>query len=130
MFRHRKLMWSITRTTLPFHGASVMAQMTLPQNDQPFVLQVGLTVAAKFIDGASGVNDEMARTMVLAMLLVAAADGQISTHEEAVMTAFARTVPELKSRDFGALLTAAKERLPLAEADFQAMPRFKNKTYA
>jgi uncharacterized membrane protein YebE (DUF533 family) len=110
-------------------AASKLATILGLAADEAFIIRAGVTVAAKYIDGGSDVSDDMARTMTLAMLLAAAADGDVSDHETAVMAALAMTVPELRARDFGALVEAAKGRVAHAAADFTAMPKYKNKTY-
>lgn len=113
---------------------NVKAAMTLASvlgltADENFLVRTSATIAAKYVDAGTAVTDEMARTMTLAMLLAAAADGRVTDHETAVMAALAQTVPELRARDFAPLVEQAKGRVAQAAGDFAAMPKFKNKTF-
>jgi uncharacterized membrane protein YebE (DUF533 family) len=77
--------------------------------DQVFLAEVVRTVSAKYETGAP--DDGAARGLVLAMVLTASADGRIDDREAAVLSALARTVPELRGRDVSGLFEAAKARL-------------------
>lgn len=92
--------------------------------DQPFIARVVTAVMTKY--ASAGVDDVSARTLVLGMLLAAAADGRVDDDEAALLSALARTVPELRARDVTALFAAARARmdagLDAALADLAALP--------
>jgi len=68
------------------------------------------------------------------MLLTAAADGRIDDQEAAVLSALARTVPELRTRDVSTIFDAAKTRMndgvEVALGDLAGLPSCKNKCFA
>lgn len=82
----------------------------------------------------SGVDDAVARSLVLGMLLAAAADGVVDAQEAALLSALARTVPELRSRDVAALFAAARARmsegLEVALADLGSLAGNEDKCFA
>lgn len=100
--------------------------------DQAFIARVVTTVIAKY--EAASVADEIARSLVLGMLLAAAADGRVDEREAALLAALARTVPELRSRDVPTLFEAARERmnagLDAALADLDVLGGHENKCFA
>ena len=79
------------------------------EGDQTFIARVVTAVMPKY--APSGVDDTVARSLVLGMLLAAAADGVVDAQEAALLSALARTVPELRARDVEALFTAARARM-------------------
>jgi hypothetical protein len=82
----------------------------------------------------SGVDDAVAQRLVLAMLLAAAADGVVDTQEAALLSALARTVPALRSRDVEALFGAARARMAsgvdVALSDLDALSGHENTCFA
>jgi len=100
--------------------------------DQTFVARVVTTVMAKY--EAADVDDGVARSLVLGMLLAAAADGRVDEQEAALLSALARTVPELRARDVTALFEAARSRMDAgvdaALADLDALGGHQNKCFA
>ena len=100
--------------------------------DQAFIARVVTTVMAKY--QAVEVGDDVARSLVLGMLLAAAADGVVDAHEAALLSALARTVPELRSRNVETLFEAARARmnggLEAALADLDALGGQENKCFA
>ncbi len=102
------------------------------EGDQTFIARVVTAVMPKY--APSGVDDAVARSMVLGMLLAAAADGVVDAQEAALLSALARTVPELRSRDVEALFTAARARmaegLEVALGDLGALRGNEDKCFA
>jgi len=76
------------------------------EGDQTFIARAVTAVMPKC--APSGVDDAVARSLLLGMLLAAAADGVADAQEAALLSALARTVPELRSRDVEALFAAAR----------------------
>ena len=95
-------------------AVSALAKALYLDDDQIFLAQVVRTVMTKYEDAKAG--DELASALALAMLLVAAADGKIEDKETAVLSALARTVPDLRAHDVGVLFSRARERIA-ASAD-------------
>lgn len=100
--------------------------------DQTFIARVVTAVMPKY--APSGVDDAVARSLVLGMLLAAAADGVVDAQEAALLSALARTVPELRSRDVEALFASARARmsegLELALADLGSLAGNEDKCFA
>lgn len=100
--------------------------------DQTFIARVVTAVMAKY--EAAQVSDEIARSFVLGMLLAAAADGHVDDREAALLSALARTVPELRSRDVPKLFEAARLRmdggLEAALGDLERVGAYQNKCFA
>lgn len=100
--------------------------------DQTFIARVVTTLMAKY--ATVEVDDAVARSFVLGMLLAAAADGHVDAQEAALLSALARTVPDLRSRDVEALFEAARARmndgLDAALVDFGALGGHENKCFA
>jgi uncharacterized membrane protein YebE (DUF533 family) len=100
--------------------------------DQTFIARVVTAVMPKY--AAVQVDDAIARSFVLGMLLAAAADGQVDAQEAALLSALARTVPDLRSRDVEALFEAARTRmndgLETALTDLDALGGHENKCFA
>jgi len=101
-------------------AVSALATALAVDDDQNFLAQVVRTVMAKYEDTnavavakkKSGENTELAERLALGMVMTAAADGHIDEKEGAVLSALARTVPELKSRDdVTALFAAARAKM-------------------
>ena len=113
-------------------GISVLASALGLDAEQTFIARVITTVMAKY--EPADVDDTVARSFVLGMLLAAAADGHIDEQEAALLSALARTVPELRSRDVPALFEAARARmdsgLEVALADLDALDGHRNKCFA
>ena len=66
------------------------------------------------------------------MLLVAAADGHVDEKETAVLSALARTVPDLRAHDVSALFASARTCIDLGldyalAPDLSTTPAWKNK---
>lgn len=78
-------------------------------DEQVFVAEVVQAASAKYTN--LEVDDATAEKLVVAMLLAAAADGRIDEAESAVLSALARTVPELAKRDVTTVFDRAKKRL-------------------
>lgn len=101
-------------------------------DDQVFLAQVVRTVMAKYENAKA--DDTLAQSLALGMLLTAAADGVVDDREAAVLSALARTVPELRARDVTALFDAAKLRMAggadAALAELAALTRGKDKCFA
>lgn len=99
--------------------------------DQSFIARVVTTLMAKY--GAAVVEHDVARSFVLGMLLAAAADGHVDPQEAALLSALARTVPDLRGRDVEALFEEARTRmnggLDAALADFSALAGHENKCF-
>ncbi len=100
--------------------------------DQTFIARVVTAVMPKY--APSDVDDAVARSLVLGMLLAAAADGVVDAQEAALLSALARTVPELRSRDVEALFASARARmsegLELALADLGSLAGNEDKCFA
>jgi uncharacterized membrane protein YebE (DUF533 family) len=113
-------------------AVSALAKALCLDRDPVFVAQVVQTVMAKY--ERADADEDLARRLVLGMLLTAAADGKIDEREAAVLSALARTVPELRAHDVTALFDAAKTRmgdgLDAALGDLATMTRCKNKCFA
>lgn len=90
-------------------AVSALAKALYLDDDQVFLAQVVRTVMAKYENANAG--DALANELALAMLLVAAADGHVDDKETAVLSALARTVPDLRTHDVGTLFTAAREHI-------------------
>lgn len=102
------------------------------EGDQTFIARVVTAVMAKY--EVAEVSDDVARSFVLGMLLAAAADGHVDDREAALLSALARTVPELRSRDVPKLFEAARlrmnEGLDHALADLENVGSHQNKCFA
>jgi uncharacterized membrane protein YebE (DUF533 family) len=102
------------------------------EGDQTFIARVVTAVMAKY--ATVEVDDAVARSFVLGMLLAAAADGQVDAQEAALLASLARTVPDLRSRDVEALFEAARARmndgLEAALLDLEALGGHENKCFA
>ena len=102
------------------------------ETDQAFVARVVTAMMTKY--AAVEVDDAVARSFVLGMLLAAAADGHVDAQEAALLSALARTVPDLRSRDVEALFESARARmkggLDAALADLEALGGHQNKCFA
>ena len=102
------------------------------EGDQTFIARVVTAVMPKY--APSGNGDAVARRLVLGMLLAAAADGVVDAKEAALLSALARTVPELRSRDVEALFAAARARmdegLDVALADLETLEGHENQCFA
>ena len=113
-------------------AVTALARALSLEDDQLFVAQVVRTVMAKYEDGAA--DDDVASALALAMVMTASADGHIDEREAAVLSALARTVPELRTREVGPLFEAAKARTQhgaeAALASLAALPRCKSKCFA
>jgi uncharacterized membrane protein YebE (DUF533 family) len=102
------------------------------ESDPVFIAQVVRTVSAKYVktDG----DDRLASALVCGMVLAAAADGHVDAQEAAVLEGLARTVPELRSRDFQVLVEGATKRIGEGPAraleDLSALGAQKNKGFA
>ncbi|MBX3190537.1 MAG: hypothetical protein KF819_26285 [Labilithrix sp.] len=82
------------------------------EGDQPFIARVVRAAMAKYAPPENVVVDEaVAQRLALAMILAAAADGVVDDREAAVLSALARTVPELRARDVTSLFAAARARM-------------------
>jgi tellurite resistance protein len=90
-------------------AVSAIAKALFLDDDQVFLAQVVRTVNTKYEDARG--DETFAQDLTTAMVLVAAADGHIEEKETAVLSALARTVPDLKRRDVGSLFTAARMRI-------------------
>lgn len=88
-------------------AVSALAKALYLDDDQVFLAQVVHTMIAKYSVTATD-NDDLAKSLALAMLLVAAADGHIDDKETAVLSALARTVPDLRNHDVSALFASAR----------------------
>ena len=100
--------------------------------DQTFIARVVTALCPKYETAI--IDDSVARSFVLGMLLAAAADGKVDEQEAALLSALARTVPDLRSRDVEALFQSARTRmnegLEAALADFDALGAHQNKCFA
>ena len=100
--------------------------------DQIFIARVVTALMAKY--GAVEVEESVARSFVLGMLLAAAADGHVDAQEAALLSALARTVPDLRSRDVEALFESARVRMShgveAALADLETLGGHENKCFA
>jgi uncharacterized membrane protein YebE (DUF533 family) len=90
-------------------AVSALAKALYLDDDQVFLAQVVRTMIAKYSRAADA--EELAQALSLAMLLVAAADGHVDDKETAVLSALARTVPDLREQDIGALFAAARAKI-------------------
>ncbi|MBX3234467.1 MAG: hypothetical protein KIT84_09340 [Labilithrix sp.] len=112
-------------------AVSALAKALFLDDDQLFLAQVVRTVTAKYEDAK---DDALAARLALAMLLVASADGKIDAQETAVLSALARTVPDLRAHDVGALFAAARTKIEAspdaALVTLAAMTAGKNKCFA
>jgi len=95
-------------------AVSALAKALFLDDDQVFLAQVVRTVMAKYEDAK---DESLAAYLALAMLLVASADGKIDAHETAVLSALARTVPDLRTHDVGALFATARARVSASVPD-------------
>ncbi len=98
---------------------------------QAFLQDVAVVCAAKYTPNAEAA---LASRLVLAMVLAAAADGQVGDAERAVIQTLGKTVPDLARHDLGALLAAAQARIAQAGvqgalADLADMPAYRNKCF-
>lgn len=115
-------------------AVSALAEALGVDDDQLFLAQVVRTVMAKYEDSKG--DDSLAEKLALGMVLTAAADGHIDEQEGAVLSALARTVPELKTRDVAKLFAAARSKMDqgrevaLAELTALTEPRLRNKCFA
>lgn len=91
-------------------AVSALAKALYLDDDQVFLAQVIRTVMTKY-EHAKAEGPELANQLGLAMLLVAAADGKIEDKETAVLSALARTVPDLRTEDVAQLFTTARSRI-------------------
>ena len=91
-------------------AVTALAKALYLDDDQLFLAQVVRTVNAKYED-AKRPGSALAQSLALAMLLVAAADGHVDDKETAVLSALARTVPDLKLHDVSGLFTVAKAQI-------------------
>jgi uncharacterized membrane protein YebE (DUF533 family) len=113
-------------------AVSALAKALYLDDDQIFLAQVVRTMMTKYED-AKAADDTLANELALAMLLVAAADGHVDDKETAVLSALARTVPDLRAHDVGALFAKARERIAAGVDDAIASLRTavaKNKCFA
>lgn len=90
-------------------AVSALAKALFLDDDQLFLAQVVRTVMTKYARDRG--DEELPSTLVLAMLLVAAADGHVDEKETAVLSALARTVPDLHGKDIALLFGAARARI-------------------
>jgi tellurite resistance protein len=114
-------------------AVSAIAKALVLDGDQIFLAQVVRTVMAKYEDSKG--DDDLASLLAVSMLITAAADGVIDDREAAVLSALARTVPELRTRDVSSLFEAAKARMSVGPEivldDLAAMSAScKNKCFA
>ncbi len=113
-------------------AVTALAKALSLDRDPVFVAQVVQTVMAKY--QKADADDSLARNLALAMLLTAAADGRIDDREAAVLSALARTVPELRKHDVSTVFDAAKARMndgvDVALGDLAGLPSCKNKCFA
>jgi len=104
--------------------------------DQAFIARVVAAVMTKYapLAGDAAVDDEAASKLVLGMLLAAAADGRVDDEEAALLSALARTVPELRRRDVTALFAAARaqmgEGLDVALRELDGLGPHRNKAFS
>lgn len=102
------------------------------ERDPVFIAQVVRTVSAKYVK--SDGDDGLARGLVCGMVLAAAADGHVDEREAAVLAGLARTVPELRARDFHTLVEDATKRIgegtDKAFAALDVLAPQKNKAFA
>jgi uncharacterized membrane protein YebE (DUF533 family) len=96
-------------------AVSALAKALYIDDDQVFLAQVVRTMIAKYSSAAEG--EELAHALALAMLLVAAADGHVDDKETAVLSALARTVPDLRHHDVGALFAVARGKIEAGVED-------------
>jgi uncharacterized membrane protein YebE (DUF533 family) len=114
-------------------AVTALAKALSLDKDPVFVAQVVRTVMAKY-EKKTDADDSLAKNLVLAMLLTAAADGRIDDQEASVLSALARTVPELRARDVTTIFDAAKTRMndgvEAALGDLAGLTACRNKCFA